>query len=165
MDSDCPGLRVHGCVRNRAANFDASRNGRRGNNKPTTVMSQTTVTAIVAEDEQADESATVIDLSYFDSAGLVSDPQIVDCTLQNGVATQCAEFVTKYMPDNLKIGPFCPDTIYEEGGIWEWDGDEPGLYRLNEAFFTMLTAQGYTNFTMQRVLSISAIRQGNLLPV
>ncbi len=91
----------------------------------------------------ADESAAVINLAYFDSAGLVSEPQIVDCTLQNGVATQCAEFVTKYLPDNLEIGPFCPDTIYEEGGIWEWDGDEPGLYRLNEAFFTMLTAQGF----------------------
>ncbi len=96
-----------------------------------------------AEDEQVDESATVIDVAYFDSAGLVSDPQIVDCTLQNGDASQCAEFVTKYLPDNLEIGPFCPETIYEEGGIWEWDGDEPGLYRLNEEFFTMLTEQGY----------------------
>ena len=56
---------------------------------------------------------------------------------------QCAQFVTKYLPDNLEIGPFCPDTIYEEGGIWEWDGVSRGLYRLNEAFFTMLKEQGF----------------------
>lgn len=89
------------------------------------------------------DNSTVIALADFDSAGLVSDPQIVDCTLQNGDAAQCAEIVTKYLPDNLEIGPFCPETIYEEGGIWEWDGDNPGLYRLNEEFFTMLTAQGF----------------------
>lgn len=88
-------------------------------------------------------SVTVINPDIFDRDGLVSEPQIVDCTLQNGVATQCAEFVTKYLPDNLQIGPFCPETIYEEGGIWEWDGENPGLYRLNEAFFTMLKAQGF----------------------
>jgi len=88
-------------------------------------------------------AAAVINLAYFDSAGLVSEPQVVDCTLQNGVATQCAEFVTKYLPDNLEIGPFCPETLADEGGIWEWDGNEPGLYRLNEDFFTMLKAQGF----------------------
>lgn len=108
-----------------------------------TVETTAESTEDVAEDALPDASDAVIDLAYFDSAGLVDDAQIVDCTLQNGVATQCAEFVTKYLPDNLEIDPFCPETIYDEGGIWEWDGDNPGLYRLDEAFFTMLTEQGY----------------------
>ena len=95
-------------------------------------------------DEQVDSSATVIDLAYFDSAGLVQDPTVVDCTLTDGTAAECAQLVVKYLPDNLEIGPFCPDNIYEdEGGIWEWDGENPGVYRLDEAFFTMLTEQGY----------------------
>ena len=97
-----------------------------------------------ADDGQADGSASVIDLAFFDRAGLVQDPTVVDCTLTDGTETQCAELVVKYLPDNLEIGPFCPDNIYEdEGGIWEWDGENPGVYRLNEAFFTMLKAQGF----------------------
>ena len=90
-----------------------------------------------------DKAIAVINPDYFDAVGQVSAPQVMDCTLQNGLATQCVQFVSKYLPDNLEIGPFCPDTIFEEGGIWEWDGDNPGLYRLNEVFFTMLKAQGY----------------------
>lgn len=98
------------------------------------------------EDEtmSSEEADGVIDPTLFDSAGLVSEPQIVDCTLQDGSEDQCVEFVTKYLPDDLVIGPFCPENIYEdEGGIWEWDGENPGVYRLNEAFFTMLSDQGY----------------------
>ena len=120
-----------------------------GSEQQTSTLTETATESIeVAEniegDEQVDRSATVIDLAYFDSAGLVQDPTVVDCTLTDGTATQCAQLVVKYLPDNLEIGPFCPDNIYEdEGGIWEWDGDNPGVYRLNEAFFTMLTEQGY----------------------
>ena len=115
--------------------------------EPTVEAVEESVEAVSEEapvdSETADNATAVINLDYFDAAGQVSTPQVVGCTLQNGAATQCAQFVVKYLPDNLEIGPFCPETIYEEGGVWEWDGDEPGLYRLNEAFFTMLTAQGY----------------------
>lgn len=123
---------------------------------PTEASTDTTVTAepteavvaetAVATDETDDTIATdsVIDLNIFDSAALVQDPTVVDCTLTDGTATQCAQIVVKYLPDTLEIGPFCPDNIFEdEGGIWEWDGDNPGVYRLNEAFFTMLTEQGF----------------------
>jgi sugar lactone lactonase YvrE len=106
-----------------------------------TVASETAVAPIETD---ANTSDSVINLNVFDSAALVQDPTVVDCTLTDGTATQCAQLVVKYLPDNLEIGPFCPDNIYEDaGGIWEWDGDNPGVYRLNEAFFTMLTEQGF----------------------
>lgn len=77
---------------------------------------------------------------------LISPAEIVDCTLENGDAAQCARYVVKYLPDNLKIGPFCPATLDDTGGIWEWDGDEAGLYRINGDFLRMLDEQGYTFF-------------------
>ena len=77
---------------------------------------------------------------------LVSPSEIVDCTLENGEAAQCASYVVKYLPDDLEIGPFCPATLDDEGGIWHWDGDEAGLYRIDGDFLRMLDEQGYTFF-------------------
>ncbi len=120
-----------------------------GSSTETTAQEPAAETALIAATDEAQEMTvgsadSVIDLAFFDSAGLVQDPTVVDCTLTDGTETQCAEVVVKYLPDNLEIGPFCPDNIYEdEGGIWEWDGENPGVYRLNEAFFTMLKAQGF----------------------
>lgn len=91
-------------------------------------------------------AASVIDLNLFDQKAQVLDPAVVDCMLTDGTETQCAQFVVKYLPDDFDIGPFCPETIYQEGGIWDWDGDSPGVYQLNEPFFTMLAAQGFNFF-------------------
>jgi YHYH protein len=46
-------------------------------------------------------------------------------------------------PDNLQIGPFCPTTVNDTGGIWNWDGKEAGLYRVDGAFLKMLNGLGY----------------------
>ena len=40
-------------------------------------------------------------------------------------------------------GPFCPATVDDVGGIWVWDGDDPGLYALDSDFWDMMTAEGY----------------------
>ncbi len=77
---------------------------------------------------------------------LVSPTEIVDCTLDNGAAAQCARYVVKYLPDALEIGPFCPATLDDVGGIWHWDGDKAGVYRIDGDFLRMLDAQGYTFF-------------------
>ncbi|KAF0675955.1 YHYH protein [Profundibacterium mesophilum] len=77
---------------------------------------------------------------------LVSPSEIVDCTLANGEGSQCARYVVKYLPDDLEIGPFCPATLDEEGGIWHWDGAEAGLYRIDGDFLRLLDEQGYTFF-------------------
>lgn len=77
---------------------------------------------------------------------LVSPSEIVDCTLENGDAAQCASYVVKYLPDDLEVGPFCPATLDDAGGIWHWDGDEAGLYRIDGDFLRMLDEKGYTFF-------------------
>ncbi|MFC5583808.1 YHYH protein [Nitratireductor kimnyeongensis] len=83
--------------------------------------------------------------SVADSA-LVTPGEIVDCTLENGDTAECARYVVKYLPENLEIGPFCPATTDDKGGIWHWDGDKAGLYRIDGDFLRMLDAQGYTFF-------------------
>ncbi|WP_168797727.1 YHYH protein [Aliishimia ponticola] len=83
--------------------------------------------------------------SVHDTA-LAGPSEIVDCTLENGEAAKCARYVVKYLPDDLEIGPFCPATLEDTGGIWHWDGDEAGLYRIDGAFLRMLDVQGYTFF-------------------
>jgi hypothetical protein len=75
---------------------------------------------------------------------LVAPSEIVDCTLENGDAAQCASYTVKSLPDDLEIGPFCPATLDETGGIWEWDGVDEGTYLLDRAFFEMLNGQGYS---------------------
>lgn len=79
-------------------------------------------------------------------AALASPSTIVECTLENGDAAKCANYVVKHLPDNLEIGPFCPATLDDAGGIWHWDGDEAGLYRIDRDFLRMLDEQGYTFF-------------------
>ena len=83
----------------------------------------------------------LVDVSLFNSKAMESAPEIVDCTLENGDQTQCAKLVVKYMPDDLKIGPFCPETLEDKGGLWDWDGEKPGLYRIDKAFLQMLDTQ------------------------
>lgn len=99
-----------------------------------------------------------VDTSLISKDALVKASETVDCELENGEAAQCAKLVVKYLPDNLKIGPFCPDTVKEAGGIWQWDGDNPGLYRLNEAFLTMLHNQGYEFYDADGKVSITDVR-------
>jgi YHYH protein len=84
-----------------------------------------------------------VDIALFSRDALVKDPAVVDCGLVTGEAAKCAQLVLKHKPDTLTIGPFCPSTLEEAGGIWDWDGDKPGVYRLNRAFFEMLNGMGY----------------------
>ncbi len=64
----------------------------------------------------------------------------------------------KYLLDNLEIGPFCPATIEETGGIWEWDCDNPGLYRIDGDFLQMLADQGYTFYDENDDVCITGVR-------
>jgi YHYH protein len=96
-----------------------------------------------------------VDLSLFGKDAIVKTPELVDCTLSTGAAAKCAEIAVKYKPDSLEIGPFCPATLNDTGGIWNWDGDKPGLYRLNRAFFEMLKGMGYTFYDDDEKVHIS----------
>jgi hypothetical protein len=89
-------------------------------------------------------SAAQLNPHDFNMDAMLELPETVSCTLVNGEQASCAKLVLKYQPDNIKVGPFCPETLDDVGGIWDWDGTDAGLYRLDKAFLTMLDKQGFT---------------------
>lgn len=99
-----------------------------------------------------------IDATRFSKDALLKAPETVACTLENGAASQCVKLVARYLPKNMQIGPFCPSTVKGEGGIWHWDGEKAGLYRINEAFLTMLASQGYKFYDDKGQVSITDVR-------
>lgn len=86
------------------------------------------------------------EIAQFDAGIFQQEPQVVSCTLEDGSDAECYELVVSYLPEGLEIGPFCPATLDDAGGIWEWDGEEAGLYRLDGDFWEMLDGQGYRFF-------------------
>jgi hypothetical protein len=92
---------------------------------------------------QTPQTAAAVDTSLFGRDALVKPAEWVECTLSNGQASTCAKLTLKYKPDNLKIGPFCPSSLDDTGGIWNWDGERAGLYRINGEFLKMLDGLGY----------------------
>lgn len=86
------------------------------------------------------------DTDTFVQSAFVEAPEIVDCTLEDGTKAQCHEITVGYLPDGLEIGPFCPTTLDDAGGIWEWSGENAGLYRVNGDFLRMLDGLGYRFF-------------------
>ncbi|WP_163851256.1 YHYH protein [Pseudooceanicola aestuarii] len=95
------------------------------------------------------------DPARFNATAFASEPAIVDCTLEDGSTAQCYEFTVPYKPAELEIGPFCPSDIDGEGGLWDWDGEEAGLYKLDRAFWEMLAAQGYKFYDEDGTIAIS----------
>ncbi|PVB60976.1 YHYH protein [Labrenzia sp. 011] len=95
------------------------------------------------------------DPRHFSSTAFTQEPAIVECTLENGTETTCYEFTVGYQPEGLEIGPFCPASLDETGGIWDWDGENAGLYRLDRAFFEMLAEQGYRFYDENGDIAIS----------
>lgn len=100
-------------------------------------------TAFVVGIGGASIAAADVDISLFEAAETLETPEIVSCTLENGEDAQCVQLVVPYKPASLDIGPFCPTSMSEEGGIWDWDGENDGLYRLNATFFEMLQGLGF----------------------
>ncbi len=94
------------------------------------------------EDESPTETADIGTL--FTDGALTSDAVIVDCTLENGSETTCYQLEVSSLASTVDTdGPYCPATTGDIGGIWVWDGDDPGLYALDGDFWAMMTAQGY----------------------
>ena len=86
------------------------------------------------------------DLATFDATVFLEAPVTVDCMLENGAAAKCYEFTVNYLPKGLKVGPFCPETLDDAGGIWNWTGENGGLYRVDGEFLKMLDGLGYRFF-------------------
>lgn len=82
--------------------------------------------------------------SLFDGDALTADAEVVDCTLENGSETTCYQVEVSSLPSTVDTdGPYCPETVGDEAGIWVWDGDDPGLYALDADFWAMMEAQGF----------------------
>jgi hypothetical protein len=99
--------------------------------------------------------ASQVDADRFGRDALVKEPEVTECQLTTGEPAQCLRLVLKYKPDKLEIGPFCPSTLNEVGGIWDWDGEKPGVYRLNRTFFEMLKGLGYEFYDANETVHIS----------
>lgn len=86
------------------------------------------------------------DPAQFTQTAFIAAPEIVDCTLEDGTVAQCHQITVGYLPDGLDIGPFCPATLDDAGGIWEWTGENAGLFRIDGEFLRMLDELGYRFF-------------------
>ncbi|MEH6741637.1 MAG: hypothetical protein V7695_24245, partial [Sulfitobacter sp.] len=86
------------------------------------------------------------DLAEFETTAFTEEPSIVDCILANGEQSTCYEITVNYLPEGLEIGPFCPRHLSDEGGIWNWTGENAKLYRIDENFLRMLDDLGYRFF-------------------
>ncbi|WP_141135845.1 hypothetical protein [Antarctobacter heliothermus] len=91
----------------------------------------------------------------FVQSAFLEAPQIVECTLEAGAEAQCCEFTLSYPTRGLEIGPFCPATLDETGGLRDWDGENAGLYRLDRAYFEILAEQGYRFYDADGNIAIS----------
>lgn len=86
------------------------------------------------------------DTESFVQSAFLEAPDIVDCILEDGSEAECHQITVGYLPDGLEIGPFCPATLDDVGGIWEWTGENAGLYRVDGDFLRMLDGLGYRFF-------------------
>lgn len=102
--------------------------------------------------------AALAHTDHVTETALAKDAIIVECTLEDGSAAQCAQYTVTYLPDDLEIGPFCPATQDDEGGIWDWDGENTGVYRIDAAFLQMLAEQGYTFYNDAGEVNVFDIR-------
>ncbi|GHD83538.1 YHYH protein [Salinibacterium amurskyense] len=102
-------------------------------------------TATDGDSSSSATSATDVEVAaLFADGALTADPITVDCTLENGSETTCYQFEVDSLSTAVDSdGPYCPATTSDVGGIWVWDGEDPGLYALDEDFWDLMSAQGY----------------------
>lgn len=77
----------------------------------------------------------------------------VDCTLNDGTESTCYQIEGIAVPV-FEIGPFCPETLDDVGGVWDWDGENAGVYSLDREFFEMVAEQGYVFYDDDGNISI-----------
>lgn len=107
------------------------------------LVSLAVVLALTGCDGVQPEKQARDSIALFTTASLVKPVTNVDCTLEDGTSSTCMQITVKHVPDDLDIGPFCPRTLDDEGGVWGWTGDNAGTYRINASFLKMLDELGY----------------------
>jgi len=89
-------------------------------------------------------------IEEFDEGVTVTE---VDCTLADGTESTCYQIEGIAVPV-FEIGPFCPETLDDVGGVWDWDGENAGVYTLDRDFFEMVAEQGYVFYDDDGNISI-----------
>ncbi|PFG34456.1 YHYH protein [Sanguibacter antarcticus] len=122
----------------------------------------TTTASAAGETTGATEgSGTTDPMSLFDDGALTSEATTVDCTVENGSETTCYQVEVSSLPSTVETdGPYCPATTSDVGGIWVWDGEEPGLYALDENFWDLMTAQGYEFASSDGAITVTDPAEG-----
>ncbi len=109
-----------------------------------TAITDTVSETAPVESESTDTSIDAGAMSLFADGALTADAAVVDCTLENGSETTCYQVEVASLSSTVDTaGPYCPGTTDDVGGIWVWDGEDPGLYALDSDFWAMMSAQGY----------------------
>ena len=109
-----------------------------------TATADTATDTAPVESESTDASVDATAMSLFADGALTADAAVVDCTLENGSETTCYQVEIASLSSTVDTaGPYCPGTVDDVGGIWVWDGEDPGLYALDTDFWAMMEAQGY----------------------
>jgi|GEM_PF-680985 len=101
-------------------------------------------------------STDSVDPSKFLASGLAEDISTVSCTLSDGTSSECYKIVTKSMPSDSDMGPWCPEHISDDasaGGIWleggeVYDVDGPFIENL-ASFYNDSSWQMYDSITGQ----------------
>jgi hypothetical protein len=137
--------------------------GSSSNSESATITETATTNTGESPTTIADASSGVdSDLSpLFAGGALTSDVAIVDCTLENDSETTCYQLEVASLPSTVDTGgPYCPATTSDVGGIWVWDGEDPGLYALDGDFWAMMSAQGYDFVNADDTISITDPGEG-----
>ena len=101
-------------------------------------------------------------MSLFADGALTSEATTVDCTLENGSETTCYQVEVASLASTVDTdGPYCPQTTSDVGGIWVWDGDQPGLYALDSDFWDMMQAQGYEFVNADGTITVTDPAEGS----
>ncbi|MGL4234799.1 hypothetical protein [Tabrizicola sp.] len=77
--------------------------------------------------------------AMFDPAAIVSEPELVDCTLSGGSETTCFSITVKSSLEQNEMGPWCPRNISDgpdASGIWPHEGT---MYDADGAFVKNLS--------------------------
>lgn len=114
----------------------------------TNTTSDGTATSDVSDTDTSETSETVTTggdaMSYFVDGALTAEATTVSCNLENGTENTCYQFEVASLASTVDTdGPYCPETVDDVGGIWVWDGEDPGLYALDADFWAMMESQGY----------------------
>lgn len=101
------------------------------------------LTGCSSQDEATPQKTDTQAIIPFETASFLKPMETVSCTLEDGSDAKCHSITVGYKPESLEIGPFCPTSLDDKGGIWEWTGENAGLYRIDRSFLEMLDSLGY----------------------